>query len=308
MGRSGTSWVSTVLGTTAEARLVREPDGLANPYGLRAARRLGLAPVIGVDEPGPPELRRVFDAAYGLLQPRRLRGQQRLALKLLRRATDDERRVVIADPPRITPRLRAVITLGVPRYVPPETQHVVVKSTRLAYALDWVVANWQPTVVICRRHPLDVIASRLELFGEEPLALFGAKARARAVQEFGVEEPPPHPHIACEAWHVGVEMSRFDGAIARDPNVRVADHAELCADPVGRFRSLVDDLALAWTDDTEALVVRSNRPGRGYDLHRVAAEQRDRWRTRLTPEDVSIAAGVLAQFPIGARYDLDPVG
>jgi hypothetical protein len=296
--------VSTVLGTTAGAAVLREPEGIGTPYGLRATRGLGLIPVIDPDEPGSPDLRRAFDVAFGLEPVRRIRGRQRLALKLMDRATRDERRAVTFDPPRITPRLRMVITLAVPRYLPPGTQHHVVKSTRLAYSLDWVAANWQPTIVVCRRHPLDVVASRLELFGEEPIEWIGATARARAADDFGVEEPPPRQYVACTAWRVGVVMSRFDAAADRDPHVRVAEHAELCADPVGRFRALVDDLGLQWTADTEAFVVDSNQAGRGLDMHRVATEQRDRWRTRLTSDDARIAARVLAQFPIAERYDL----
>ena len=49
----------------------------------------------------------------------------------------------------------------------------------------------------------------------------------------------------------------------------------------------------------------SNRPGTGYELHRVQADLPGAWRRRLSPEDARTAAAVIAQLPIAERYDLE---
>jgi hypothetical protein len=58
------------------------------------------------------------------------------------------------------------------------------------------------------------------------------------------------------------------------------------------------------TPATERFVMEHDRPGTGFTVSRLAAEQPGKWRRRLSAEDVRRVADVLAQFPIAERYDL----
>jgi hypothetical protein len=108
-----------------------------------------------------------------------------------------------------------------------------------------------------------------------------------------------------QAWRVGMQMSALHELLLTNPQFHAVDHEALCADPVARFRELANAVGLDWTAENEAVLVASNRPGTGYELHRVQADLPGSWRRRLSPEDARTAATVIAQLPIAERYDLD---
>jgi hypothetical protein len=100
-------------------------------------------------------------------------------------------------------------------------------------------------------------------------------------------------------------MSVLDDARRAHPEFHLVEHQVVCEDPVGRFRELAGALGLEWSSGAEKFVAASNRPGGRWETNRVASEQKDRWRTRLSPDDIRSARHVLAQFPISTRYEAD---
>jgi hypothetical protein len=303
-GRSGTSWTASTLGGTRGATVILEPDNFrVIPFGSKAFVGLGLAPVLAADDDGPPALRRLWDAAYGA-PVQYMRGQQRVAEHLFARVTNDEHwRATAVGHPTISVRLRVVHALAVPRHLREPTRHRVVKSVRSQYMLEWLLANWSPRVVVCRRHPLDIVASRLALdFAVMPDTVM-RNVYDEGFRRFGVEPPPDDP-LLYHAWATGANMSVLEDAIRAHPEFLVVDHEDACADPAGRFRALAGELGLEWTEDDDARVVESNRPGTGYELNRVAADLPGSWRKRLAADDARAAAAVISRFPIAERYDL----
>jgi hypothetical protein len=74
----------------------------------------------------------------------------------------------------------------------------------------------------------------------------------------------------------------LEDVVARHPDWVASSHDALCLDPAAGFRRLFADLSLTWTEEAEAFLSASDRPGSGFETHRVAAEQPERWRTRLS--------------------------
>ncbi len=305
-GRSGTSLSAATLGSTPGAGFLLEPDnpGLY-PFAARAAVGAGSPPVLRPDEPGPPALRRLWDVAFGA-PFRYVRGQQRVAVWLHSKSDGDERaRMLHAEDPRLSMKLRVAAALAVPRNLPADTRHRIVKSIRSHYMLEWIVANWQPAVVVCRRHPLDIVASRLAMGYVPPAGGVTPTVRTEAQRRYGVNIPFTDDPVAAFAWGVAAGMSTLDDLLRAHPEFHVMDHDELCRDPVGGFRSLATSLGLDWTPANEAAVEASNRPGTGYELNRIAADLPGGWRRRLSTDDAHKAADAIAHFPIVARYDLE---
>lgn len=308
--RSATTWTGRVLGATARSGYLNEPDDpRMHPFAIRAMAGRGAFPVIGADDPGSEPLIDLWDVAYGIRQPRYVRGQHRASVRLLDRAPlqDKDRMESLAR--RLTPRLRLAAALGVPRHLSPdvEREHVVVKSVRVPFMLDWIRARWNPTVVVCFRHPLDVVASVLAVgnVGHSAEAIeqrLPPAARDYGTDHYGVPFPDDADRVRCLAWRVGLVMSRLDDARRANPEFHVVEHSRICEDPPARLRELVDAIGLTWTADTETFVLDSDQPGTVWQTKRVAGDQRDRWRTRLTPDDARAAAAVLRQFPIADRY------
>jgi hypothetical protein len=304
-GRSCTSWVARTLGSTPGAGYLLEPDNpRTSPFALRAAAGMGVPPILQPDEPGSPDTRRLWDVALGA-PVRYVRGQQRIALWLHSKSSHDERsRMMIVEGLTPSMRLRVTAALAVPRHLPAPTRHRVVKSVGSHFMVDWIAAHWKPTVVVCRRHPLDVVASRLALWDPGGGDVTDSE-RDEANRRYGVKIPLANDHLAACAWGVGVQMSAFDDALRANPQYHVVDHEDLCRDPVGQFRSLARAVGLEWTAENEAAVEASNRPGSGYEMNRIAADLPGSWRRRLSADEARIAVDAIAHFPIAARYDLE---
>ncbi len=100
-------------------------------------------------------------------------------------------------------------------------------------------------------------------------------------------------------------MSALERARERDQSLVVASHERLCENPVLELRAVVERVGLQWSPSVEQLVLELNRPGTGYEITRVAADQPGKWRTLLTAEQAEHAREALAPFPIGERYELD---
>jgi hypothetical protein len=299
------------LGSTDGAELILEPDHPnTKPFAVRACRALGTRPVVASDERGPEQYRRLWDAAFGATTPRFVRGQGRLSKALFMHMSREVRtRACHPVHPHRTLRLWMASMLAVPLHARGDVPVRIVKSVRVHFALEWIRQNWNPVVVICRRHPLDVVASMVSI--DSPLEhrranvdLLAPAARALAQEWFGVPEPEGDDRVANTAWRAGMLMSVLDAHARRCPDLHVVDHELLCAAPRARLQELATSIGLLWGPESDEFVVAHERPGTGYEINRISSELPGAWRTRLTADEARTAARVLAQFPIAECYDL----
>ena len=305
--RSGTSWVTATLGTTPGAAFLLEPDNPGQyPFAAVASFGMGFVAGLGPDEPG-----------------HRACGVSRTSRSVLRSATypvssglpsgctatatqKNGQRAMRIEDPKMSLRLRVAAALAVPRNLPPDTRHRVVKSIRAAHMVEWIVANWQPAVVVCRRHPLDVVASRMEMTDQPPIGVRHDRSSAtRPRRRYGVEIPAANDEVAVLAWRVGVQMSALHELLAREPAVSRGRSRGAVRRSGRRFRGLAGALGIEWTAENEAVLVASNRPGTGYELNRVQANLPGAWRRRSVARGRAHRRGMIAQLPIAERYDLD---
>jgi hypothetical protein len=301
--RSGTTWVSRTLGLTADSVNLSEPDEAPEiPFATRARAGMGAQPVVQPDEPGPALYRELWDVAFGV---RRRSVLNRVAHRLYHRVPAEEKYDVLSPGPgHPSVGLRVALRMARPTYTRHVAQHRVVRSVQSALALEWVVARIEPRVVVVRRHPLDVVTSRVELgFLDHARQYLDEEAVAERVERWPC---PPRPttddafvHLV---WLAAFEMSAYDEVASRHPDWIVVDHEDLCLDPVAKFRRLVADLGLEWTEACERYLESSNRPGDGFDTKRVSSELSGKWRNVLSDQEIDTARELVSQFPIAARY------
>jgi hypothetical protein len=177
----------------------------------------------------------------------------------------------------------------------------VVKSVSAALALDWIVDRYAPTVLVVRRHPLDILASQTQLdWGGDPVDERGTAGR---LERWG---SPPFPSgddaLARRTWLIGFTLSVLDEFIDANPEFRAVDHEYLCEDPLERFKALAAQVGLEWSAEAEAHLVASNRHGTGVQAVRLASELPGKWRTSLSPEQAERAIAILSRFPVAHRY------
>ncbi|MCA1843698.1 MAG: sulfotransferase [Actinobacteria bacterium] len=275
--RSGTTWVGEVLGRTAGARYLHEPDNhLLRPDAWWAKRGLGPYPELDPSDDGG-DYERLWALAFAG-GPRR--SARYLAARLLQRA----------GAPRVSGRLasrqRSWDAAG----------PLVVKSVHCARALEWTAERFRPSVVVVERHPFGVIASWRKLGWDDFLDTDPAALRY-STAILGVDPPPPGARwLERAAWHYGLLSSYLERARRRHPDWLVVRHELLCAGPEPAFQRLSARLGLHFTDEAARFLADSNRPGDGYSTHRLWHEQIDGGRSRLTPAERALVTATLAAF------------
>lgn len=311
--RSGTSWVGRLLGSTAGATYVGEPDNHGHaPFAFRA--KLGLpgwfysAPR---DADGAEAYERLWRSALGF--PRLetsaglglvARARRKTSGRLLQTASGDELRRAFQAPGELRRALRLAAALAVPERPERAAEAIVVKSVQAQLALDWIASRFPVEVLLVVRHPLNVVSSWVEMgwidsADADPLGELDPRVAGELERRLGV--PPPEPGsspLAQATWLIGLLSSVVLDAARRHPGWHTVVHEELCEQPHERFAETATRLGLRWTEPSDRLLDRLDRPGRGYETARLAAGLAEIWRERLTPEQVREAAAVLAGFPV----------
>jgi len=284
--RSGTTWVGEVLGRTAGARYLHEPDNhLVRPDAWWAKRRLGPYPELPPGADGADYERLWARAFAGGPQPSPVYETLRIVQR--------------AGARRVSGPLAA--RCG----VRPAAGPLVVKSVHSARALEWLAARFEPAVVVVERHPFGVIASWRSL-GWDDFLDTDRSAVQQATTVLGVDPPPPGaPWLERAAWHYGLLSSYLERARRRHPGWLVVRHEVLCAGPEPAFRHLCGRLGLSFTADTARFLAASNRPGNGYSIHRLWHEQVDGGRSRLTPTEQALVQATLDAFGGRVAVEVD---
>ena len=71
-------------------------------------------------------------------------------------------------------------------------------------------------------------------------------------------------------------------------------------DPVTRMRYVLDGPVCPWSSDVERFLEEANRPGEGLKPERVTADQPNRWRGRLSDDEVDEINSILGRSPGGS--------
>ncbi len=289
--------MGNILGRAPRTAYVHEPDGDHDPFAFRARRGSFIMPVLAPGDPAPDMERLWAGALAGGERATTIRN--RLAWRQYRRSPVSQRWDAWLEG-RISPGLRLIAALAQPRVAVADCDHVVAKSVRAEWSVEWIAQRFSPTVVIVERHPLNALASWSELgFGNDPRALTGLGRYSEA--HWNVKPPPPDaPLIRRQAFVYGVGSASLREVAARHPEWIRARHEVLCVDPQMQARKLLADVGLAWGDATERYLAESDREGSGYHTQRKAQDQPERWKSRLDEEQVAIITETLAAFP----YDL----
>lgn len=295
--RCGSSWIGAVLAHTAGVRYLREPDNeKLSPAALWAKHCVGRFPVLDPDEEAA-RYEQLWEAVFsgGLTRDESMQ----LAHRIFEHADRQELEAAVGtgEPNRA---LQLAADLGRPRGGDFPRKRIIVKSVHTPMAVEWLAARFRPTVLVVRRHPLNTLASWLEMnLPDRDRSLDRHPAVAdRYLRRWGVEPPPPDATVLQRAaWQLGLFTCAMEEAVDRHHWATVS-HEELSVRQAEAFRELADSLGLAWTAEAEDHLQDSNRPGSGYRTHRVGRQQPERWRSRLDSRQVDEIANVLDPFPI----------
>jgi len=286
--RSGTTWCARALASAPGVTYVHEPDNWRNaPYAAIATRGLGAEPHLSPGD-AAPAYERLWDIAF--------RGGwpddpiSRLATSISRSKSAVPRPIRIA--------VQTPVAYAAAKRKPP-SPHVLVKSVHSSRSIEWIVARFEPRVVILWRNPISVFASYKQLGWAGRLA-----------QQVG--DPPTAPDaapaevaVSLVGWISERTRALLDAA-SRHPDWRVARHEDLLARRDDAFRELAAHSGLTWSTSIEEFLAVSDRPGERYSTDRDSTTVAESWRARLSPEEITASNEVLERYAgldvVGAAF------
>lgn len=265
-------------------RYVFEPDSLREEIlPWTSTRRLGYFPSL---QPGDraPAYRLLWELAFAGGWPERSRVEP------IRR---------VARSPRVPTRIRGWIETAAAKVAlaaVPTHPVVLVKTVRAHLSTEWLAREFDPTMVVLWRHPLNLVPAWMERGWD----VAGAVAAIPSVRGrlHGTEAWPP-PEVAgveAAAWVACAQTVILLESAARHPSWIVVNHERQCLDPLNTFRSLLDRVGLAEPDELGAELSETDADGSGYEIRRRTREEPGRWRHRLSADDQKVVLDVMRRF------------
>lgn len=289
IARSGSSWVIDALRATPGTKCWYEPDNIdADPMGKKPVGSSGFGPypMISPGDDGGVH-KNLWDVIYKGRVPVARRGNLLMPLA---------KPLMKLPKPILHPLFR--VGTAIFAAMPGGSDRVAVKSVFTAFCLDWLAQQYDLKVVVLQRNPLSIVASWRDL----KIPLFDLSTRPRLIKEYGdryIGDPPKEEdsELTKIAWQIGLVTMAMGDSLDRHPEWLLVDHEDLCVEPVAKFKILCERLSIPWSEGVEHFLDSSNRPGEGFEPIRVTSEQIDKWRKRLTAEEVEEISGVLSRFP-----------
>ncbi len=291
VARSGTSWLIRALAATPGTLHYYEPDNVdSDPTGTRPVGRSGFGPYPMIN-PGDDGgmFRPLWDAAFAGRLPKVQQIDKGLKLQAVRAVLKLPRAV---REPLISAGSRVLTAL------PGGPERTVIKTIYAPFSLEWLTQRYDPRVVVIQRHPLNVVSSWREL----KIPGFDLTSRPALLEKYRDRfEGDPLDANASEltktAWQVGLLTTAIGDVLDKNPQWLMVDHEDLCDDPSVKIRAVCDRLGIPWSSSVDDFLNESNRPGEGLKPVRVTKEQPNRWRGRLTDDEVEEITSVLGRFP-----------
>ena len=305
--RSGTTWVAKMLATASAGRYLEEPDNhFRFAHAFRAKHRLGTreypCPAERSNPPGTDAYDRLWRSAFSQEPAARTwHRRRRFANAVVSRA--DSRRVsaALARSSIRDPDLVLADRIAVPER-PAGSGPLVVKSVYAALAAEWIASRHDVRVVAVLRNPLNVVSSWVALdwlppSGPDALSTLEPAFADELARRYEVP-PPGRSALARAAWLLGALTCALDDAARRNPAWARVVHEELCLAPGEGYPRVAERVGLRWTEAGDRALEAGNRPGRGYETARVAADAPEAWRDRLDEAQVTEIRRVLERLPL----------
>ncbi len=174
------------------------------------------------------------------------------------------------------------------------TKAIILKDVHAGLATEYIWEQFRPNIVIIIRNPFAFAASwqRVNFNTNQRVDLLLNQPRLIADHLAPFVD---HMHASSDSFY---RLGVFWGAsyfvmqriAATHPEWVWVTHESLCADPDAGFANLLTHFGLQQTARGRAFLQSHNRPLRpdetAFSVSRVAADQPDKWRDELTPDQV----------------------
>ena len=181
---------------------------------------------------------------------------------------------------------------------------IIVKDVASLMSLEWVAERYDPAMMIILRHPCATILSEID---KETPVEYSREILLKQPNLFEDHLEPYRGHI--ENAHTPLEIlatvwaARYRvvaNALVKHPEWPVLYYEDVCSDPLPEFMRIFDYFDLSWTVRVEEHIKKTSTtevPGR-YSGVRVSAKQLDKWKAKMTQEQVDTVRRCVEVFDL----------
>ncbi len=187
---------------------------------------------------------------------------------------------------------------------------VLVKDVHVCLALPYIWEHFRPQVIILVRHPCGMAQSwqaldlkvnfRLDL-------LLSQTALQPLLAPFAEHMRRQDDYFFALGAYWGASHYLLDYLSQEQPAWQWVTHEALCLDPVAHYRNLAASMGLGQGREAQLerfLTANDRRRTAGEGAHstaRITAQEPDKWRRRLTPQQISAVLAGAAPFGMLSR-------
>ncbi len=286
MPRSGTTWLSQILTTSGELRLLHEPDNERISYpGYVFKARLPRFPFL-TEAAGVPAYRHLFDLALHNRFLNTDHRNHRLAFALTGQSKSIiGRRLTASGTGNLRPTkwekslVHWVVGAGT-------TDRKLIKSVHGLLALPFLMHHFDIQPLILMRNPLSIFSSQILLNSpDRDRAIY----RQAALQE-KVNLPLGKIADASPDQRAGIQVAIFyrliEQFLVKYPAIQLVFYEDLLRDPFQAVERLTGRLGTTFDQATRTYIESRMKPGEGYQTFRDPKVMMDIWKTRLNDQQI----------------------
>ena len=294
--RSGTTWVSNILGSADGVRLLKEPDNEKYSFiGRQWKQSLHRFPHASASQGQNRQVvefyQSIFNGKYPVNQSvinhalnRVFRhtasnNEKHILLKELRLAEEQGR---FSSKKNLTSFLFRLTSDNWASY-----SRQVVKSVHAGLCLSLIADHFDPWIVLLFRHPANIIASSLELnIKDADRGLIKRSELQVLLEDYSNDIERLDDPLSKMGFQIGLFYYLWEQEVVKRPSCITRTHEDLCIDPVSRFEDLYNALDLPWNETIANTIHSMNKPGKGFKTFRVLEDLNNKWKRVLSNEQI----------------------
>lgn len=164
----------------------------------------------------------------------------------------------------------------------------LIKTVHSALALPYLQSHFNPRMLVVLRHPASIIASHLRL--DNPDIYRNVSIQEKLVRDYLQAYIKDLKALKHPLEKAGAQIAVFYHVLGKQLRVNAdwikIHHEDFCRDPLGEFKQMYDKLGLNWSNDISEKVSALDVRGESYTPQRLAKRQINKWRRELNTRQV----------------------
>jgi hypothetical protein len=180
-------------------------------------------------------------------------------------------------------------------------RRLIAKSVHAPLCIDWITNRFAFDVLVVLRNPYSIFASRMRMDMPDRFRnLTTQKTIRKDYGSYTQRAGPGQSEIGRTAFQIALMMKILSAQVENHPEYHVLSHDRLCIDPHSRYRAVLQELGIPWSERVANTVEGFEAHGEGYSTRRLARNQPSRWRQELSVEEIETVKHWTTEFGLQA--------